>query len=209
MGLGFDLRRTSRLTVAALATGLLANGLAALAHEGHRHPHAATAEAPPATVRTQAQVVLPAVTLVSGAGQAARLAEWLATSDPVLLNFIYTDCTTVCPLQSQVFAQVQEQLRQTGRRVRMVSISIDPLHDTPPRLDAYARRFGAGDRWHFLTGTPQASVAVQRAFGTWRGDKMNHPLVTFVRLGSDRPWVRLEGPATAHDLLRELQPHQP
>ena len=112
-------------------------------------------------------------------------------------------------MQSQVFAQVQERLQESGKRVRMVSISIDPLHDTPPRPEAYARRFGAGDRWHFLTGTTQASVAVQRAFGTWRGDKMNHPLVTFVRLAGEPRWVRLEGPATARDLLRELQLHQP
>ena len=76
---------------------------------------------------------------------------------------------------------------------------------TPERLAAYARQFGAGPQWHFLTGTPQASQAVQRAFDTWRGDKMNHPLVTFVRPAGAQRWVRLEGHATATDLLRELR----
>ena len=70
---------------------------------------------------------------------------------------------------------------------------------------AYAKRYKAGPQWRFYTGTPQASVAVQRAFNAYRGDKMNHTPVTFLRAGRGQQWVRIEGFATADELAAELR----
>ncbi len=65
-------------------------------------------------------------------------------------NFIYTHCTDTCPLQSARMADLQKEFSDSD--LRFVSISIDPARDTPAVLTAYAARFGAGDRWIFLTG---------------------------------------------------------
>lgn len=65
-------------------------------------------------------------------------------------NFIYTHCTDTCPLQSARMADLQKQFPSPD--LRFVSISVDPKRDTPAVLTAYARRFGADDRWWFLTG---------------------------------------------------------
>jgi protein SCO1 len=89
--------------------------------------------------------------------------------------------------------------------VHLVSISIDPEHDTPARLSQYAKQFGAGPDWNFYTGTHAASIAAQRAFNVYRGDKMNHGPVTLVRTAAGRPWVRLDGFATPDQLLAELR----
>jgi protein SCO1/2 len=56
-----------------------------------------------------------------------------------------------------------------------------------------------------LTGTLDDSVAVQRAFDVYRGDKMNHQPATFLRAAPGQPWVRLEGFASAADILREYR----
>ena len=207
-------RRHALRALAALGVASLWASPGARAHGAHGNHgpdggHGAAAGSASALTRSLATVTVPDATLKRETGQATALREVLATPEAVLLNFIYTSCTTVCPVQTQVFAQVlakvQAQRAKGGAGVRLVSVSIDPLHDTPERLAAYARQFGAGPQWHFLTGTPQASQAVQRAFDTWRGDKMNHPLVTFVRPAGAQRWVRLEGHATATDLLRELR----
>jgi protein SCO1/2 len=87
----------------------------------------------------------------------------------------------------------------------MVSISIDPEHDTPEALSAYAGRFGAGPQWEFLTGSLDDSIAVQRAFDADRGDKMNHAPMTLFRATPESQWVRYEGFATAADLAKEYR----
>jgi protein SCO1/2 len=90
----------------------------------------------------------------------------------------------------------------------MVSISIDPEQDTPAVLEAYRAKFDAGPQWKMLTGWLDDSVLVQRAFDVYRGDKMNHQPATFLRTRQGQPWVRLEGSATAADVLREYRQSQ-
>lgn len=74
----------------------------------------------------------------------------------VLMHFVFTTCSTVCPVQVRELAEVHAALPDdVRRRVRFVSVSVDPLQDTPASLAAFARRMGA-DRagWHFVTGAP-------------------------------------------------------
>ena len=72
-----------------------------------------------------------------------------------VVDFIYTDCTETCPTQSLQFAQLQRQFADAPD-LRLVSITVDPAHDTPEALRAYADRYGATDRWWFLTGDQRA-----------------------------------------------------
>ncbi len=123
----------------------------------------------------------------------------------MLLNFIFTTCTTICPVMSATFEQVQANLGAGRDRVRMVSISIDPEHDTPERLRAYARAHNAGPEWHFLTGTPAGVEAAQRAFGAYRGNKFNHAAVTYVRAPHEAKWVTVSGLKSAEELGSELR----
>ena len=71
----------------------------------------------------------------------------------VAINFVYTTCTTICPVLSALFAQVQDQLGpRLGAEVRLVSMSIDPARDTPKRMAAEAAKFDAAPGWLWLTG---------------------------------------------------------
>jgi protein SCO1/2 len=179
------------------------------APEGHaHHDHAAHLAAAAAPVqRTLVNYALPQVPVVDQRGRRGLLSEALGDSRVVILNFIYTSCTTVCPLSTKIFGGVQEQLAAELSRVHMVSVSIDPVYDTTERLADYARSYGAGVQWDFYTGTPQASIAIQRAFDAYRGDKMNHIPVTLLRGPRVGGWVRLSGLAPADaisDVYRSL-----
>jgi cytochrome oxidase Cu insertion factor (SCO1/SenC/PrrC family) len=66
-----------------------------------------------------------------------------------LADFVYTTCPGPCPIISAHMARLERTLPEEAR---MVSFSTDPDHDNPTVLKAYARRFGATDRWTFLTG---------------------------------------------------------
>ncbi len=101
-----------------------------------------------------------------------------------LVTFIYTSCTDTCPLVTAKLALVQEQLSSDfGARVRFVSVTVDPEHDTPDVLDAYASKYGADlNGWAFLTGGREEIVETANAYGVFarrtpRGD-VDHSFLT-------------------------------
>jgi protein SCO1/2 len=168
-------------------------------------PHARHRHMGQATTRSTASYVTPQVQLVRDDGTTVNLADELDDGRPVVLNFIYTTCTAICPIASQVFAQFQDKLGDARNQVHMLSISIDPEQDTPARLAAYASKYHPGPQWQHYTGSAAASLAAQRAFDVYRGDKMSHSPVTLLRAAPGQPWVRLDGFATADDLLGEYR----
>ncbi len=155
--------------------------------------------------RSVAEYKVPQVKLVRDDGKSVSLPEELNDGRPVVMSFIFTSCTTICPLLTETLARFQEELGADRDRVHIVSISIDPEEDTPARLAAYARRYQAGREWRHYTGTTQAIIATARAFDVYRGDKMGHTPVTLVRPSPGKPWIRFDGFASAADLLREIR----
>jgi protein SCO1/2 len=173
-------------------------------HDAHEH-HRANADGQRKYERSVHVYKVPDVTLVDMAGAKVSLASTLRVDAPTFLNFIFTTCTSICPVMSATFAEVQRQLGADSDRVRMISISIDPEHDTPEKLRAFARRHDAGPQWRFLTGTSADIVAVQKAFDAYRGNKMGHEPFTFLRASAVGSWVRIDGLVGAADLVAEYR----
>ena len=155
--------------------------------------------------RSETQFVIPNVTLLRDDGKPVNLPAELDDGRPLVVNFIYTSCTTICPMNSQVFEQFQGDLGAERKSVHLVSISIDPEQDTPARLTEYAHRFHAGPQWQYYTGTLAASLAAQRAFDVYRGEKMSHTPVTLMRAAPGGPWLRIEGFVTPDELMDDYQ----
>ncbi len=195
------------LTSALLLAGTMLACRASLAHaEGEHHHHMMMDSAADTYQRSVAQYEIPDVTVVDTNGKESSLRDDLSGSEPVMLNFIFTSCTAICPVMSATFRNVQDELGEERDKVHMVSISIDPENDTPETLKAYAEKFHAGPHWQMLTGSIESSVAAQRAFGVFRGDKMSHTPVTFMRAGGTKSqWVRLDGLVSAHDIIKEYR----
>jgi protein SCO1 len=170
-------------------------------HSHHQHERSA----PPEYQKAVKDYALPQVTLVRSDGKKVRFPEEIDDGKPVVLNFVYTTCTAVCPILSQTFAEFQKRLGADAEKVRMVSISIDPEQDTPERLAEYAKRYNAGPQWAHYTGTLGTSVKLQKAFQAYYGDKMHHRPVTFIRVAPGQPWVRLDGFVTPDDLEKEYR----
>jgi protein SCO1 len=152
-----------------------------------------------------AHYTIPAVQLVRDDGKRVALPEEMDDGRPVVLNFIYTSCSSVCPLASQVFEQFAAKLGSDRDTVHLMSISIDPEQDTPARLREYAQKFHAGPEWQHYTGSIEASLAAQRAFGVYFGDKMSHAPVTLVRIAPGMPWTRIDGLVTPDELFGEYR----
>jgi protein SCO1/2 len=202
----------------AIAAGVAVAPRAGLAHDvaqpampgAHQHlAHAdhQSAAAPDGKPGQYARAVrsysVPDVTLIDQNAKPVRLRELLAVDEPVMMNFVFTTCTAICPVMTSIFSNVPRQLGAGAGRLRMISISIDPENDTPKQLRAYAGKFEAGPRWQFLTGSAGDIASVQRAFDTYTSDKMNHEPLTLMRAAPGKPWVRIDGFASPEDLARE------
>ncbi len=148
---------------------------------------------------------VPPVRLVRADGKEVSLPTEMDDGRPVLLNFIFTTCTDICPLMTSVFSQFERRLGADAAKVHLMSISIDPEQDTPARLREYGKRFHSGREWQYYTGTLAASVTAQRAFDVYRGGKMSHTPVTLVRSAPGKPWLRIDGFVTPEELVRDYQ----
>jgi cytochrome oxidase Cu insertion factor (SCO1/SenC/PrrC family) len=95
---------------------------------------------------------VPEFSLVERSGRAVTRADLVG--QPWVANFVFTQCGGVCPLLSTRMGQLRRALAEQGfPHVRSVSFSVDPAHDTPTVLRAYAEQHHAdADRWWFLTG---------------------------------------------------------
>jgi protein SCO1/2 len=86
-------------------------------------------------------------------GRTLRFYDDVMKGKILLINFFFTECDAICPLTTENLARVQELLGpRVGNEIRMVSISLQPERDTPDRLASYARTYGVGPGWLFLTG---------------------------------------------------------
>ncbi len=199
-------RRISGMVAICALLFLLAlvAGVASAGEHDHHHGEGMDAMRGVYT-RSIASYKIPDIKLVDMNGEAISLREGLGGSDPVMLNFIYTTCTAICPVMSATFLHVQDQLGPESNKVRMISISIDPENDTPAKLAEYGKKFNAGPNWDYYTGSQADSVAIQKAFNYFRGDKMNHSSVVFLRGAPGKEWIRLDGFVSSDAIINELQ----
>jgi len=203
--------RYTKGALAAIAALSLAAGMpAASAAEDHskhlQHGQHGKNEPAPGKV----QIKLPDTVLTDQNGKSVKFKTEVLADRLAVVNFIYTTCTTVCPVQSALIADLQQRLgERSGKEVSLISVSVDPLRDTPLRLKEFAARYKAGPGWRFLTGSRQAVDEVLKAFDVYTPNFADHPAAVLVGNPRSGEWVRLFGfPSTDQILARmkELQP---
>jgi protein SCO1/2 len=148
---------------------------------------------------------IPDVNLVDANGADVPLHELFESDEPIALDFVFTTCTTICPVMTATFMQLQHHLGEDADRVHLVSISIDPEYDRPEVLRAYAEQFRAGGNWTFLTGDSNDIESVLRSFDAYAGSKMNHKPIYLLKRPGEDTWTRIDGLATSTDLAHEVQ----
>lgn len=169
------------------------------AHDGHAGHQA------PAPRQEKAQVRFADVQLLDQNGMPVRLEKDLVGDKLVVMGFIYTRCTTVCPVVSSIMGKVQQQLGgRVGEEVQLVSISVDPQRDDPQRLLSYSRTFQKGPGWSWLTGTPYAVNETLKGLGSLSPDLGQHPPLILVGDGHSGHWTRYYGFTDPALLIAEI-----
>jgi protein SCO1/2 len=113
----------------------------------------------------------------------------------LLVSFVFTTCSGSCPATTSRMVQVQQKLRDRGLfkedRVRLLTISLDPVRDTPEAMARYAKLFDADlSHWSFLTGPRERVEKVLSAWGMWSkpaaNGQLDHPSRVFLVDGKGR-----------------------
>lgn len=137
------------------------------------------------------KLTIPDVELVNQRGEKVRLYSDLIHGRAAAMSFIFTRCTTICPPIGLSFSRLKKQLGdRAGKEVSLVSISIDPLNDTPERLLAWGKQFGAGPGWTLLTGDKEDIDRVLKALTVYTAAKEDHAPIVLVGDDLSGSWVR-------------------
>lgn len=104
--------------------------------------------------------VVPAFSFRDQTGQV--FTEEALRGHPTIVNFIFTRCDTVCPITTMKMQRLEDKSRdKRGLAVKLLSISVDPEHDQPAQLAAFAQKYKANpERWRFITGSPADTKAL-------------------------------------------------
>ena len=151
------------------------------------------------------QVKLHDLPLLDQDGKTVRFRTDVVGDRVVVIDTFFTTCTLICPILGAIFSDLQDQLGdRLGRDVRLISISVDPLTDIPPRLKAYAGQWEARPGWTFLTGGKSNVDQVLTGLGLYSADFADHPSAFLVGDGKTGEWTRFYGFATPEQLMEKV-----
>ncbi len=165
-------------------------------------PPAKLAELIDEASRNPAAAYFGDIPLVNQDGKTMKLYSDLIRNRTVVIDVMFTGCTGACPVMSRTFAKVQDWLGdRLGKDVYLISISVDPVNDTPAKLREYAAGFNARPGWFFLTGKPEDVKAALGKLGQSVETPEAHQNLFLI--GNDRTglWKKAMGLAAPEEIL--------
>lgn len=166
-------------------------------HAGHQGMHH-----PQATPDPGAQRYFGEIPLVNQDGKTMRLYSDVLKGRTVVIDFMFTSCTGVCPILSRNFAHIQDWLGdRLGKDVYLVSVSVDPVNDTPAKLKEYAARYKARPGWYFLTGSKENVDAALKKLGQYVENREGHQNLFIIGNEPTGLWKKALGIADPKELI--------
>lgn len=171
------------------------------------------APSPPASLQnakaTAGETASPAmkyfsdVELINQDGQKMRFYSDVLKDRVVVINTFFTTCVSVCPPMNRNLEKVQEALGdRLGKDVFIVSLSVDPEIDTPPRLKDYSRRFHARPGWIFLTGKKENIDWALYKLGQYVQSRDDHSTIMIIGNEPKGLWKKAFGLARSDELIK-------
>ena len=154
------------------------------------------------------QMRIPDVEVIDQYGKRMRFYTDLVKGKVVVINFIYTTCTYICPMQGASFSRLQAALGdRIGKDVYLISVTTDPLTDTPEKLKAWGQKFEAKQGWRLVTGQ---KTQMDKLLLALTGDSVRqgeHSAIAIIGSDDKDRWVRtygLEGPQRMIEIIDSI-----
>jgi cytochrome oxidase Cu insertion factor (SCO1/SenC/PrrC family) len=181
-------------------------GSVAFAHEGHQQAAPALAAAQPSTGTHDAQTWFTDTPLQDQNGNTLRFYSDALKDRVVLLNVIFTSCNDACPLITRKLKEVREVLGDKADGITFISLTSDPLRDTPAVLKAYTLKQGVDEpHWFFLTGDKAQMDLVLGRIGQIVPTPEQHSTQLIVGDVANKRWSKIRPDAPAAAIAQRLQ----
>jgi protein SCO1/2 len=145
---------------------------------------------------------IPDVAVRDQDGRELHFYRDLVAGKTVLMNFVFTTCTTICPPMGATFGKVQKLLGdRAGKDVHLISVSVDPTVDSPERLKAWGAQFGAGAGWTLVTGDREEIERLLKALAVYTPDKSSHSPLVLAGNDTSGRWSRAYGLARPEEMI--------
>jgi cytochrome oxidase Cu insertion factor (SCO1/SenC/PrrC family) len=178
----------------------------AFAHEGHVQEPPATVAAVPAKGTHDAKTWFTDTPLQDQNGETLRFYSDALQNRIVLLNVIFTSCNDACPLITRKLKEVRELLGDKAQDITFISLTSDPLRDTPAVLKAYTLKQGSDDpHWLFLTGDKAQMDLVLSRIGQIVPTPEQHSTQLIVGDVANKRWSKIRPDAPAAAIAQRLQ----
>lgn len=136
-------------------------------------------------------ISLTGLSVLDQNGKQVDFYQDLIKDKTVAINFIFTRCTASCPLSTAIFRQVQKKLGK--QKVQLISISVDPVNDTPERLLEFCKTYKTEPGWIFVTGEKSTIAELLKSLGAYSADRNQHSNMVIVGNAAAKQWTRLYG----------------
>ena len=161
-------------------------------HQHHNHPASPSKEE--SRESSAGSVMAPDIVLLNQNGERVHVYGDLIKGKVVAINTIFTTCTTICPPMGATFSKLRELIGgRIGEDVNLISISVDPVTDTPQRLKAWGEKFHAGPGWTLLTGPKHEVDRLLKALKVFSADKWDHAPIVLIGSEASGEWTRAYG----------------
>jgi cytochrome oxidase Cu insertion factor (SCO1/SenC/PrrC family) len=155
--------------------------------------------------QTETRQNIPDIELVDQDGRTVHLYTDLLNGRVAALSFIFTTCTTICPLIGANLSRLQTELDQSlGDDIALISVSVDPVTDTPQRMKAWGAQFGAKPGWELLTGRKEAVDQLLKVAGLFTPDIQSHSPFLLLVNGRAGGWTRVNAIETPPPKIAEM-----
>jgi cytochrome oxidase Cu insertion factor (SCO1/SenC/PrrC family) len=131
--------------------------------------------------------------LISQDGERLKFYDDVLKDNVVVVSFIFTNCQGACPLMTRNLTMIRDMLPDhLGKRIRFVSMSLDPVRDTPAAMKEFAQTHRADqDGWLFLTGEPENVNTVVSRLGQYTEDLEAHSTLLIAANVPEAHWTKI------------------
>ena len=146
------------------------------------------------------------IELVDQHGQHHRFYSDLLKDKVVVINAMFTSCTTACPAMAARLVEIQNWLgNRLGKDVYILSISVDPGNDTPEKMRTFAESFRSRPGWYFLTGEKENVSLALKKLGQYVDDPEAHQSLMLMGNEPTGLWKKAMGVADPEELIKILE----
>ena len=140
-------------------------------------------------------------------GNRLRFYDDVLKDKVVAINFIFTNCQGACPLMTQNMSMVRDMLGlELGKDIHFISVSIDPVRDTPAAMKEFAQTHRADqDGWRFVTGDPENLAHIVTRLGQYTDDVEAHSTLLIAANVRTAHWTKIPPNVPPNGVVERLR----